>query len=89
MIKLSEKFFRDLCDAWEAFGKPALMTAAWTHPLEFVRVVANLMPKEMPATITNVHLERLSNAKLERIIAAGIQSGLDPEAPPEGAPIIQ
>ena len=33
--KLSEEFFRDLCDAWQAFGKPALMTAAWTHPVEF------------------------------------------------------
>jgi hypothetical protein len=40
--KLSEEFFRDLCDAWEAFGKPALMTAAWTHPVEFVRLVASL-----------------------------------------------
>jgi hypothetical protein len=43
--KLSEEFFRDLCDAWEAFGKPALMTAAWTHPVEFVRVVASLIPR--------------------------------------------
>ncbi|MGC1591176.1 MAG: DUF5681 domain-containing protein, partial [Pseudolabrys sp.] len=34
--KLSEEFFRDLCDARQAFGKPALMTAAWTHPVEFV-----------------------------------------------------
>jgi hypothetical protein len=39
--KLSEEFFRDLYDAWEAFGKPALMTAAWTHPVEFVRVIAD------------------------------------------------
>src|SRR5215468_6020898 len=23
--KLTEDFFRDLCDAWQAFGKPALM----------------------------------------------------------------
>ena len=87
--KLSEEFFRDLCDAWQAFGKPALMTAAWTHPLEFVRVVAGLMPKEMQPTITNVHLERLSNAELERIIAEGLSSGMDSESPPEGAPIIQ
>ena len=25
--KLTEDFFRDLCDAWQAFGKPALVTA--------------------------------------------------------------
>ena len=29
-----------------AFGKPALMTAAWTHPVEFVRLVASLIPRE-------------------------------------------
>jgi hypothetical protein len=50
--KLSEDFFRDLCDAWQAFGKPALMTAAWTHPVEFVRVVASLIPRELEATAT-------------------------------------
>jgi hypothetical protein len=65
------------------------MTAAWTHPIEFVRVVAGLMPKEMQATIPDVHLERLSNAELASIIAEGLSSGMDPEAPPEGAPIIQ
>ena len=86
--KLSEEFFRDLCDAWQAFGKPALMTAAWTHPLEFVRLVASLMPRELEATITPVAMERMSNAQLEAIIAQGLQSGLDP-ATDEDAQIIQ
>jgi hypothetical protein len=76
--KLSEEFFRDLCDAWQAFGKPALMTAAWTHPLEFVRLVASLMPRELEATITPVAMERMSDAQLEAIIAQGLQNGLDP-----------
>ncbi|MGA7532683.1 MAG: DUF5681 domain-containing protein, partial [Pseudolabrys sp.] len=26
--KLTTEFFNDLCEAWSAFGKPALMTAA-------------------------------------------------------------
>ena len=86
--KLSEEFFRDLCDAWEAFGKPALMTAAWTHPVEFVRMIASLMPRELEATITPV-TERMSDAQLNAIIARGLQSGLDPAAPDEDAPIIQ
>ena len=73
--KLTEDFFRDLCDAWQAFGKPALTTAAFLHPLEFVRVVAGLMPKEMQATVTTVHLERMSDDQLLEIIR---QSGLDP-----------
>ena len=86
--KLSEEFFRDLCDAWQAFGKPALMTAAWTHPVEFVRVVASLIPRELEATITPV-TERMSNAQLEAIIARGLQSGLDPAATDEDEQIIQ
>ena len=82
--KLSEDFFRDLCDAWQAFGKPALMTAAWTHPVEFVRVVASLVPRELEAT-TTVHVDRMSDAQLEALIARGIEGGLDPAAPDEDA----
>src|SRR6516165_3583980 len=86
--KLSEDFFRDLSDAWQAFGKPALMTAAWTHPVEFVRVVASLIPRELEATIPPV-TERMSDAQLEAIIARGLQSGLDPAATDEDEQIIQ
>ena len=66
--KLTEDFFRDLCDVWEAFGKPALMTAAWTHPLEFVRVVAQLMPKDVDVTVTNIRAERMKSSELEALI---------------------
>ena len=69
--KLSEEFFRDLCDAWQAFGKPALMTAAWTHPVEFVRVVASLIPRELEATATVVHAERMSDDELAAIASQG------------------
>ena len=86
--KLTTEFFDDLCEAWSAFGKPALMTAAWTHPVEFVRVVASLIPRELEATITPV-TERMSDAQLEAIIARGIEGGLDPAAPDQDAQIIQ
>src|SRR3974377_1486634 len=66
--KLSEEFFRDLCDAWQAFGEPALMTAALTHPLEFVRVVAQLMPKDVEVTATNIRAERMKSSELEALI---------------------
>ena len=66
--KLTEDFFRDLCDAWQAFGKPALMTAAWTHPVEFVRVVAQLMPKDVDVTVTNIRAERMKSSELEALI---------------------
>ena len=84
--KLSEEFFRDLCDAWQAFGKPALMTAAWTHPVEFVRVVASLMPKELEATVTVVHAERMSD---DELAAIACQGGEDPLAPEEEEEILQ
>ena len=66
--KLTEDFFRDLCDAWTAFGKPALMAAAWTNPTDFVRVVAQLMPKDVEATVTNIRAERMSTDELEALI---------------------
>jgi len=66
--KLSEDFFRDLSEAWTAFGKPALMTAAWMHPLEFVRVVAQLMPKDVDVTVTNIRAERMKSSELEALI---------------------
>ena len=65
------------------------MTAAWTHPVEFVRVVASLIPRELEATTTTPVTERMSNAQLEAIIARGLQSGLDPAATDEDAQIIQ
>ena len=86
--KLSEDFIADLHESWLAFGKPALMTAAWTHPVEFVRLVASLIPRELEATITPV-TERMSDAQLEALIARDLQSGLDPAAPDEDAEIIQ
>src|SRR5262245_50301744 len=76
--KLSEEFFRDLCDAWQAFGKSALETMAILYPAEFVRLVASLLPKE-PEAITPPVVERLSNAQLDALIARCIEEGgLDP-----------
>src|SRR5262245_4879615 len=76
--KLSEEFFQDLCDAWQAFGKPALETMAMLYPVEFVRLVASLIPKEPEAT-TATPVERLSDAQLDAMIARCIEEGgLDP-----------
>ena len=76
--KLSEDFFRDLCDAWQAFGKPALETMAMLYPVEFVRLAASLVAKE-PEVTTPLVMERLSNAQLEAMIARCIEEGgLDP-----------
>ena len=87
--KLSEEFFRDLCDAWQVFGRPALETMAMLYPVEFVRVVASLMPKETQATITRVNLDRISDEQLDAIIARGIQSGFGEEEAKEDPTILQ
>ena len=85
--KLSEEFFRNLCDAWQAFGEPALMTAALTHPLEFVRMVAQLMPKDVGVTVTNIRAERMTSGELERLIeehSGMVQDPLEAEKDSEG-----
>jgi len=87
--KLSEEFFRDLCRAWEIYGEAALHTTAMEHPVEFVRVVASLMPKETQATITKVNLDRISDEQLDAIIARGIQSGFGEEEAKEDPTILQ
>jgi Family of unknown function (DUF5681) len=86
--KLSEDI-ADLHESWLAFGKPALMTAAWTDPVAYVRVVASLIPRELEATIPTVHMERMSDAQLEALIAQDLQSDLDPAAPDQDAQLIQ
>jgi len=47
------------------------MTAARTHPVEFVRVVASLIPRELEATATVVHTERMSDDELAAIACQG------------------
>src|SRR6516164_8338164 len=79
--KLSEQFFRDLCDVWDAFGKPALMAMAWTHPVEFVRLVAQFIPKDVELTATNIRAERMSSSELEALIEKyrDVEAEKDPE----------
>ena len=54
------------------------------YPVEFVRLVASLMPKEPEATIAPV-TERMSDAQLDALIAQCIEGGLDPAATDEDA----
>jgi len=57
----------------------ARRTMAMLYPVEFVRLVASLMPKEPEATIAPVTvMERMSDAQLDALIAQCIEGGLDP-----------
>lgn len=53
--KLGEDFFRDLSDAWETHGKPALQDMVARHPDKFVQCIAGLMPKEFKSESENRH----------------------------------
>jgi hypothetical protein len=68
--KLSTEYFNNLYEAWLVNGKAALQTAAWTDPVQFVKTVASHMPRDVQATITQIHhLERVSDQKLLEIIS--------------------
>jgi hypothetical protein len=45
--KLSEQFLSDVYDVWEVSGKEALNTALEDKPMEFAKMMAGLLPKEL------------------------------------------
>jgi hypothetical protein len=71
--RLTEEFTRSLCKAWMTYGESALMTAALTAPIEFIRVVASLMPRDVEVTIAHVKAERMSDDQLMEIAMRGKQ----------------
>ena len=60
--KLSEGFLADLAEHWQANGKDALQAAYEKNPVEYVRVVASLLPKNVAVDV-DVKFERI-----ERVI---------------------
>ena len=84
--EFSEDFVEDFHSAWKLFGRPALMTAALTDPIGFVRVAASLMPRELEATISVVDAERMSN---DELAAIACQGGEDPLAAEDDEEILQ
>ena len=66
--KISEQFLQDFYEAWQAFGRPALMACAWTKPTEFVKVAAALIPKEL--VVTERTIEGMTEDELVEYLAA-------------------
>ena len=60
--RLSDRFLADLADHWQANGKNALQAAYEKNPVEYVRVVASLLPKNVAVDV-DVKFERI-----ERVI---------------------
>jgi hypothetical protein len=69
--RLTELFIRQLCKSWETYGEAALMTAAMTAPVEFIRVVASLMPKDVEVTVAHIKADRISDDELADLATGG------------------
>ena len=87
--KLSEEFIADLHESWKTLGKAALVAAAWTDPVAYVRVVASLVPKDIEATVTNVPLERMTTRELEALLREAQDDHSDPLEAKDGAEILK
>ncbi len=57
-------------EAWQIHGKKALNKTAINEPSVFVRVVAQLMPKDIEITINLQRAERLSDDELAGYLEA-------------------
>jgi hypothetical protein len=62
--KLGEKFLDDLAKEWRRSGVKALERASTTDPVAFCKIVANLLPKELAASL-NVGVTQEITLKLE------------------------
>ncbi len=87
--KINDAFVQDFFEAWQAFGRPALMAMAWERPADFVRVAASLLPQKVDVTVEALH--EVSDADLdkrirERLTDAGIEAGIAPVADRAGEP---
>ena len=53
--KLGEEFLDDLIAEWRANGKNALALCAAREPTQFVKIVSNILPKEVLSMALNVN----------------------------------
>jgi hypothetical protein len=57
--RLTEQFLSDLCHEWELSGAAALKEIAKTSPVDYVRVVAALVPHRVDASLAIIDAELL------------------------------
>ena len=60
--KLGEQFVADLHHEWQQSGAAALRRVAKDDPVQFVRVVAGILPKELDATL-NVNVDLFAECR--------------------------
>jgi hypothetical protein len=64
--RLSHAFLTALADDFEQFGVDAIKIARVERPVEYVRIVASLMPRELE--ISETHLMQIDDNELDAFI---------------------
>src|SRR5215467_12065807 len=52
--RLGEQFLQDLFETWQEHGKQALETCAKREPIQLIKVVGNILPKQIIETAFSV-----------------------------------
>lgn len=66
--KLGEQFLADVYDSWQVHGAAAIATVARDHPVEYLKLVASLLPKESGLKPPSNALEEMSEEDLEQAL---------------------
>jgi hypothetical protein len=61
--KLAEEFIADVYDEWQRSGPECLKKMAATDPASFARMVSNILPAKLEATLTTVDADLFREAK--------------------------
>jgi hypothetical protein len=67
-LRLSQKFLSDLEEHYNKIGHRAIEVVFQERPAEYLKFVANLLPKEIELTVDN-QLAETTDAELEELIA--------------------
>jgi hypothetical protein len=66
--KLGEQFLADVYDSWQVHGRATIATVARDHPVEYLKLVASLLPKECGLQPPSNALEEMSEEDLQQAL---------------------
>lgn len=72
--RLSEKFLSDLLGAYDKHGKAAIEDIAVNQPVEFLRIIAKLLPRKAEIEISAAHEINITLEQRRRIAESWIIS---------------
>lgn len=86
--KLSENFLRALANDFEEHGEGAITTVRESHPGEYLRIIAGLMPKELLLEVSHDDSNWVINAKPLTTLEWQRAHGLDVLDSPESVRVM-